>query len=118
MRKLKRGTIKYKGKLPLKCFECGRICHFSSKCPYKGNPNNDDENSCKKNKRYQKNKKGNNGRYDKNKNLYTKEDNNSSNDDDSDSDNESERVIFLAMDAKEVNVDHDESEEGVVDLEA
>ena len=119
VRKLKRGTVRYKGKLPFKCFECGRIVHFASKCPYKGNPNNDSENSCKENKRYQKNKKGNNGRYDKNRNLYTKENNNSFDDDDSDSDNESEMVLFLAMDAKEVVEEHDETEdEGVVDLEA
>ena len=100
VRKLKRGTWKYKGKLPLKFFECGRIGHFASKCPYKGNPNNDDENNCKTNKRYQKNKKGSNGRYDKNKNLYTKENTNSSDDDDLDSDNESKKVLFLAMDTK------------------
>ena len=81
VRKLKRGTGKYKGKIPLKCFESGRIGHFASKCHYKRNPNNDNENSCKENKRYQKNKKGNNGRYDKNINLYTKENNNSSDDD-------------------------------------
>ena len=119
VRKLKRGTTKYKGKLPLKFFECDRIGHFSSRCPNKGNPNNTDENRYKKNKRYQKNKKGNNGRYDMKKNLYTKENNNSSDDDDSDSDNESERVLFLAMDAKEVSIDHDESkEEGEVELEA
>ena len=32
--KLERGTGKYKGKLPLKCFNCGRIGHFSTKCTY------------------------------------------------------------------------------------
>ncbi|XP_043694322.1 uncharacterized protein LOC122645033 [Telopea speciosissima] len=35
-RKLKRGGGKYKGKLPLKCFDCGGIGNFASKCPKKG----------------------------------------------------------------------------------
>ena len=34
IKKLERGTGKYKGKLPLKCFNYGRIGHFASKCPY------------------------------------------------------------------------------------
>jgi len=34
VRKLKRGTDKYKGKIPLKCFNCCKIGHFSAKCPY------------------------------------------------------------------------------------
>ena len=34
IKKLERGTGKYKGKLPLKCFNCGRIKHFASKFPY------------------------------------------------------------------------------------
>ena len=118
VRKLKRGTSKHKGKLPFKCFECGKICHFASKCPYAKDQNSDDENSYKKNKSYQKYKKGNNGRSAKRRNLYSKENNNSS-DDDSDSDNDSEKVLFFAMDAKEVTIDHDESEEeGEVNLEA
>jgi hypothetical protein len=34
MKKLKKGTGKYKGKSPLICFNCGKFGHFSNKCPY------------------------------------------------------------------------------------
>ena len=34
VKNIKKGTGKYKGKLPLKCFNCGGVGHFSSKCPY------------------------------------------------------------------------------------
>jgi hypothetical protein len=30
MIKLERGTGKYKGKLPFKCFNCGKVGHFAS----------------------------------------------------------------------------------------
>ena len=35
VRRLKKGLGKYKKKIPFKCFKCGKIGHFSSKCPYK-----------------------------------------------------------------------------------
>ena len=34
VKNIKRGTGKYKGKLPLKCFNYGKIGHCASKCPY------------------------------------------------------------------------------------
>jgi len=45
IRKLKRGTGKYKGKLPLKCFNCGNIDHFATKCPHPKQEDNDEEES-------------------------------------------------------------------------
>jgi hypothetical protein len=34
VRRLKKGSGKYQGKLPLKCFNYGKIGHLESKCPH------------------------------------------------------------------------------------
>ena len=41
-RKLKRGTGRFKGKIPFKCFKCSRIGHFASKCRYGKGSDNDE----------------------------------------------------------------------------
>eukprot|EP00253_Pinus_taeda_P007620 PITA_07620 len=35
VRNLQRGTGRFRGKLPFKCFSCGRVCHYAAKCPHK-----------------------------------------------------------------------------------
>ena len=46
IKKLERATDKFKGKLPLKCFNYGRIGHFSNKCPFPKQEESDHEESC------------------------------------------------------------------------
>jgi hypothetical protein len=109
VRILTKGSGKYQGKLPFKCFNCGKIGHFSSKCPHqKKDQNSDDE------KKYKYKK------YNKKKSLVANNDN-SSEDTDSDSSGEDKTNDFVLMDKE----DHDNKrtgsddneEEAVVDLE-
>jgi hypothetical protein len=85
VRKLKKGTDKYKGMLPLKCFNCGGIGHFSSKCPHK-NKYSDEEEASKRENKYQKGNKRRNKRKFFKKSFYSKEDSSSSDEEDNDSD--------------------------------
>jgi hypothetical protein len=47
IRKLQKGSEKYKGKLPFKCFNYGKLGDFSSKCPYPKQVDSDDEDNYK-----------------------------------------------------------------------
>jgi len=77
VRKLQKGTKKYKVMLPLKCFNFGGIGHFSSKFTHK-NKYNDEEQVYKMEKKYQKeNKRRNKIKFFK-KIFYSKEDSASS----------------------------------------
>jgi hypothetical protein len=49
IRRLKKGTKKYKGKLPLICFNCDVVGHLDNKCPYKKNKINEEEDDPKEN---------------------------------------------------------------------
>jgi hypothetical protein len=93
IKKLKKGSGKFKGKLPFKRFNCGKIGHFANKCLYPKQKNNDNEETYnhkdhKKDKTQYKNKF-----YKKNKNFYSKEDSSSS---DMSEDEETE-LIFMGI---------------------
>jgi hypothetical protein len=47
MKKLKKGTGRYKGKFPLICFNYGKIGHFATKCTYPKQEESDKERTFK-----------------------------------------------------------------------
>jgi hypothetical protein len=108
---LKKGIGKYKGRLPFKCFNFGKIGHFSNNCPYAKKSNSDEEEDPKKENKYQK---GNRKRKVFKKNIYSREESFSFDDDD-ESDSDSERVLFVATKNKKRTPER--KEEGDVDLE-
>jgi hypothetical protein len=110
VRKLKRGTEKYKGMLPSKCFNCGKIGNFTNKFPYYKKTNSDEKEDPKEVNKYQKGN-GKDKREVFKKKFNSREDNFSSDEDD-ESNSDLERVLFMDTNNLKNN------EEGEVDLEA
>ena len=101
IKKLEKGTRKYKGKLPLKWFNCGRIGHFDSKCTYPKQDDSDERETSKFKKGKTRNKKKS---YEKKKIVYSMED----------SEDEETEILFMGVDTQASN--SDSNVEGEVDL--
>jgi hypothetical protein len=56
VRRLKKGSGKYQGKFPFKCFNCGNIGYFASKCSHKKHDHNSEGEKKYKSKIFDKKK--------------------------------------------------------------
>jgi hypothetical protein len=106
VKRLNKGTNgRYRGKLPLICFNCDGIGHFANKCPHKKKRNDE---GYSKGKQTYKGKRTTKKFF--KKNFCTKEDISSS-DEDEVSDNETGRVVFMAVEDSDKEDSEEEYEE-------
>jgi hypothetical protein len=94
VKRLKKGSGKYKGKLPFKCFNYGKIGHFENKCPHKGKDHTCDDEDKHKHKNFFKENNF------KKKSLCVNNDDDPSDDEDNNSSIEDKLSDFILM-AKE-----------------
>jgi hypothetical protein len=115
VKRLNKGTNgRYRGKLPLICFNCDGIGHFANKCPHKKKRNDE---GYSKGKHTYKGKRTTKNFF--KKSLCTKEDNSSS-DEDEVIGSETGRVIFMAIkdsDKEDSKEEYEEAEEGYEEFE-
>jgi hypothetical protein len=115
IKRLNKGTDgRYRGKLPLICFNCDGIGHFANKCPHKKKRNDE---GYSKGKQTYKGKRTTKKVF--KKSLCTKEDISSS-DEDEVSDSETGRVLFMAVedsDKEDSEEEYEEAEEEYEEVE-
>jgi len=92
VRRMKKGTGKYRGKLPLIFFNCDGIGNFANKCPHKKKKRNEEDDS--ERKQIYKGKRTKKKIF--KKSLCTKE-NSSSSDEDEVNDSDEKRVLFMEV---------------------
>jgi hypothetical protein len=115
VKRLKKGSGKYKGKLPFKCFNCGKIANFTNKCPHKINDQTCDDEEKHKHKNFFKENNF------KKKSLCVNNDDDPSDDEDNDSSIEDKLNDFILMAKEEydnkITGSEANEEEVVVDME-
>jgi hypothetical protein len=115
VKRLNKGTNgRYRGKIPLICFNCDGIGHFDNKCPH--NKKRNDE-GYSKGKHTYKGKRTTNKDF--KKSLCIKEDISSS-DEYEINDSETRRVLFMAVkdsDKEDSEEDYEEAKEGYEEFE-